>query len=48
MQLLIIQWLTQAGDSMLKQYAVRLLSHFKAEPYAVIFALRKQFHRTIT
>ena len=38
MQLLITQWLTHAGDSMLKQYAVRLLSHFKAEPYAVIRA----------
>ncbi len=35
-QSLITQWLTQAGDSMLKQYAVCLLSHFNAEPYAVI------------
>lgn len=37
-QSLITQWLTQAGESMLKQYAIRLLSHFNAERYAVIHA----------
>ena len=35
---LITQWLTQAGYSPLKQYAIHLLSHFDAEPYAVIRA----------
>ena len=41
MQLLLTQWLTQTGESPLKQYAVRLLSHFNAEPNAVIRTEKK-------
>jgi LuxR family maltose regulon positive regulatory protein len=40
-QLLLTQWLTQTGESPLKQYAIRLLSHFNAEPYAAIQAEKK-------
>ncbi|HWQ83161.1 MAG TPA: LuxR C-terminal-related transcriptional regulator [Anaerolineales bacterium] len=41
MQVLIAQWLSHAGINPLRSYAVRLLSHFEAEPNAVIAAQDK-------
>jgi LuxR family maltose regulon positive regulatory protein len=35
MQMLLAQWLAHAGASPLRDYAIRLLSHFDAEPHMV-------------
>jgi LuxR family maltose regulon positive regulatory protein len=35
MQLLLAQWLAHAGAGSLRDYAIRLLSHFDAEPHVV-------------
>jgi LuxR family maltose regulon positive regulatory protein len=41
MQMLLAQWLAHAGPSPLRDYAIRLLSHFDAEPHMVTAAQEK-------
>ena len=41
MQMLLAQWLAQAGAGPLRDYAIRLLSHFHAEPHVVTAAQEK-------
>ena len=41
MQLLLAQWLAHAGASPLRDYAIRLLSQFDAEPQAITAAQEK-------
>jgi len=41
MQLLLAQWLAHANVGPLRDYAIRLLSHFDAEPQAVMVAQKK-------
>jgi LuxR family maltose regulon positive regulatory protein len=41
MQMLLAQWLAHAGDSPLRDYAIRLLSQFDAEPHVVTAAQEK-------
>ena len=41
MQMLLAQWLAHAGASPLRDYAIRLLSQFDAEPHAGTTAREK-------
>jgi hypothetical protein len=41
MQMLLAQWLARAGSSPLRDYVIRLLSHFDAEPLVVTAAQEK-------
>jgi LuxR family maltose regulon positive regulatory protein len=41
MQLLLAQWLAHAGAGPLRDYAIRLLSHFRTEPHIVTAAQEK-------
>jgi LuxR family maltose regulon positive regulatory protein len=41
MQMLLARWLAHAGSGSLRDYAIRLLSHFEAEPHVVTAAQEK-------